>query len=173
MEFDHRMQGAQLAANPVAAKPNEATRQPAAKDGEKPENEAIARIREIGFRAYVEELNEKKIEELREKILQAMGYSKESLEKMSPGQRAAIEKLVDDELQRRLAANTLIHSGEDLSEGTTAAGGAMNDLSKKAAMMNVNQRMGLDLLGRDIMLAGQQEVGDPAPEEESFQSILG
>ncbi len=69
-------------------------------------------IREQGFLAYVEELNKKKIEEMRRKILEAMGLTEEDLATMPSERRAAIEKAIDDEIARRLRAGSLINNDE-------------------------------------------------------------
>ncbi len=76
-----------------------------------PEDEKAA-IREQGFLAYVEELNKKKIEEMRRKILEAMGLTEEDLATMPPERRAAVEKLVDGEIARRMRAGSLINNDE-------------------------------------------------------------
>ncbi|MEQ9556189.1 MAG: hypothetical protein RIG67_10470 [Rhodospirillales bacterium] len=62
-------------------------------------------VREKGFTAYAKEVEERKREELREKILNRMGLSEEDLEKMPAEQRADIEDLIAQEIQRRMQAN--------------------------------------------------------------------
>ena len=62
-------------------------------------------VREKGFTAYAKEVEERKREELREKILNRMGLSEEDLEKMPAEQRADIEELIAQEIQRRMQAN--------------------------------------------------------------------
>ena len=62
-------------------------------------------VREKGFTAYAKEVEERKREELREKILNRMGLSEEDLEKMPAEQRAAIEDLIAQEIQRRMQAS--------------------------------------------------------------------
>lgn len=62
-------------------------------------------IRDKGFRAYAEEVEKRKMEEMREKILNMMGFSEEDLDKMPAEQRAAIEDLIAQEIQRRMQAN--------------------------------------------------------------------
>lgn len=68
------------------------------------EKSLIDEIREKGFVAYTQEIEEKKKEELRAKILGEMGLSEEALEKMSPEQRAEIEKLINAEILKRMTA---------------------------------------------------------------------
>tara|TARA_R110000772_G_scaffold73216_4_gene159733 strand:+ start:29895 stop:30416 length:522 start_codon:yes stop_codon:yes gene_type:complete len=62
-------------------------------------------IREHGFAAYAEKVEEQKKEELREKILNRMGLTEEDLEKMPAEQRATIEDLIAQEIQRRMQAS--------------------------------------------------------------------
>ncbi len=71
--------------------------------------EDINYIREHGMQAYVEELQKKKIEELREKILASMGFTEESLSEMNPDQRNAIEEMIRNEIQKRLQTNSLMN----------------------------------------------------------------
>lgn len=72
-------------------------------------NDDMKYIQEYGMQAYVEELQKKKIEELREKILNSMGFTEESLSAMSAEQRSAIEEMISNEIQKRLAANSLLN----------------------------------------------------------------
>ncbi len=67
----------------------------------------LEEIREKGFRTYVDDLEKEKMEELRRKILASMGLTEEDLNKMSADQRAAIEKAISEEIQKRLAASNL------------------------------------------------------------------
>jgi len=74
--------------------------------------QTLAEVLDKGFSAYANEINEKKLEELREKILEAMGYTEGDLDNMSPEQRQQIEKMVALEIQKRLAAEKAL-AGED------------------------------------------------------------
>ena len=67
---------------------------------------AAARIDEIGFRAYAEEIKKEKLEQMRKEILGTMGLSEEDLKKMSPEQRDVIEKMIAEEIRRRLGAES-------------------------------------------------------------------
>lgn len=67
-------------------------------------------VREKGFTAYAKEVEERKREELREKILNRMGLSEEDLEKMPAEQRANIEDLIAQEIQRRMQANAEVEN---------------------------------------------------------------
>ena len=82
-------------------------------------------IREHGMRAYAEEVHKQKIEELREKLLEAMGLSEEALDEMPADQRMAIEEMISQEIQKRLAADSLTNggSGPDGKDITSASVG--------------------------------------------------
>lgn len=69
-------------------------------------------IREHGFAAYAEKVEEQKKEELRERILNRMGLSEEDLEDMPAEQRADIEDLIAQEIQRRMQANAELENDE-------------------------------------------------------------
>lgn len=84
---------------------------PTRSEGEEPT--AIETIREQGFQAYAEEVREEKMQELREKILASMGFTEEDLEAMPPEQRKAIEKVVANEIIRRLMAQSEFNGGDD------------------------------------------------------------
>jgi len=76
-------------------------------------------ILDIGFRAYTDNLRAEKLEELREKILEAMGLSEEDLENMPASQRDQIERMVALEIQKRLTAeDALTDNAEEKSETT-------------------------------------------------------
>ena len=79
----------------------------------------FAEIRDKGFRAFVEELDEKKREELRKKILAAMGLSEEQLNEMPGEMRAQIEKRINEEIQRRLSAEKTLDGEGPLSRAET------------------------------------------------------
>jgi len=75
----------------------------------------ISMIKEKGLVSYIMELHEKKI---REEILASMGLTEEDLAKMPPEQRAAIEKIIAEETQKRLAAESILQDGDDQKTGT-------------------------------------------------------
>lgn len=70
----------------------------------------IAIIKEKGLVTYMIEIQEKR---LREEILAAMGLTEEDLGKMPPEQRAAIEKIISEEIQKRMAAESMLEKGDD------------------------------------------------------------
>lgn len=71
----------------------------------------VAFIKENGILAYIEENHKRKLEELREEILQNMGLTEETLSQMSPEQRGLIEKAISEEIQKRLAAEAAMNGG--------------------------------------------------------------
>jgi len=73
----------------------------------KEKNADIAYIKEHGFTTYVKELEERKIEEMRRKILQSMGIDEESLAKMGATERQAIEKAIADAIEEKLNGASL------------------------------------------------------------------
>ena len=78
-------------------------------------------IKDKGFSAYAKEVQDKKMEELRKKILGQMGLSEEDLNKMPAEQRAAIEKIVAQEMQKRLSAQSELNKdGKNDVNGVSA-----------------------------------------------------
>lgn len=76
-------------------------------------------ILDVGFRAYTDNIRAEKLEELREKILEAMGLSEEDLENMPASQRDQIERMVALEVQKRLTAeDALTDNAEEKAEPT-------------------------------------------------------
>jgi len=66
----------------------------------------LEEIRDKGFGAYVDELKARKKEELRAKILGEMKLTEEALSKMSPENRAQIEKMISAEIVKRSTAES-------------------------------------------------------------------
>ncbi|WP_404420400.1 hypothetical protein [Thalassospira australica] len=79
-------------------------------------NADIAYIKEHGFTTYVKELEERKIEEMRRKILQSMGLDEESLAKMDTAARQAIEKSISEAIEQKLNGATLANKQNDGNE---------------------------------------------------------
>lgn len=76
-------------------------------------------IMDQGFRAYADNIRVEKLEELREKILEAMGLTEDDLENMPASQRDQIERMVALEVQQRLTAeDALTDTAEEKSETT-------------------------------------------------------
>tara|TARA_B100000519_G_scaffold33352_1_gene23264 strand:+ start:483 stop:1046 length:564 start_codon:yes stop_codon:yes gene_type:complete len=89
---------------------------------EKEENAELAYIREHGFTTYVKEIEERKIEEMRAKILKSMGLDEETLAEMDAEDRQAIEKAIADAIEQRLNGNTLAQAelGKSANDDETA-----------------------------------------------------
>jgi len=105
----------------VAAKRNEILNaQPSAKTGEYDDD--IERIKDIGFSAYAEEVKAKKIEELREKILEMMGLTEEDLENMPADQRKTVEDIIAREIEARMAVNNIINGSDDADAAQPGSG---------------------------------------------------
>ncbi len=75
----------------------------------------IAILKEKGFTGYFKELQARKMEELREEILLKMGLTEGDLAKMPSEQRAAVEKMISEEIQKRLAAGSAMDDDSDES----------------------------------------------------------
>ena len=60
------------------------------------------------------------MEELREKILEAMGFNEDDLNNMPSSQREQIEKMVALEIQKRLSAENAIE--QDAAQGAVLSG---------------------------------------------------
>jgi len=86
-------------------------------DDKKEENAELAYIRENGFTTYVKEIEERKIEELRAKILKSMGLDEETLAKMDADDRQAIEKTIADAIEQQLNGNTLANAELGKNDG--------------------------------------------------------
>ena len=66
----------------------------------------IEQVREKGFTQFVKEIEEKKKEEIREKILEAMGLTEEMLQELPAEQRQQIEELIAREIAERMATGS-------------------------------------------------------------------
>ncbi len=81
-------------------------------------------IRDKGFAAYADEVRIEKLEEMRQKILAAMGLNEESLAELSAEQRAIIERAVNREIQKRLAAERALDDDDPMLAAATDGIGA-------------------------------------------------
>jgi hypothetical protein len=86
-------------------------------------------IREHGLRAYAEKIHEEKVEELREKLLAAMGLTEESLAELPADQRLAIEKMIAQEIKKRMAADSMT-SGDTVAGASNTNQSAMGHTDK-------------------------------------------
>lgn len=92
----------------ASAKTIASNSQPLPED-DKEENSEIAYIKEHGFTTYVKEIEDRKIEEMRRKILQSMGLDENALSKMSATKRQALEKAIADAIEQKLNGATLVN----------------------------------------------------------------
>jgi hypothetical protein len=65
-------------------------------------------LKKKGFTGFFKKMQEEKMKELREKILEEMGLTEEDLSKMPPEQRATIEKMIAKEMQLRMSAESAL-----------------------------------------------------------------
>lgn len=87
---------------------------------------AYEKIVEVGFSQFVADLEEQKLKELREKILNAMGLNEEMLAEMTPEQRGVIEKMVAEEIKRRIEGGAVMNGASN--DDTVAPGGDTGSL---------------------------------------------
>jgi len=70
---------------------------------------AYDKIVEAGFSQFVADLEEEKLKKLREKILAGMGLTEEDLAKMTTEQRDVIEKMIAEEIKRRIEGGAVLN----------------------------------------------------------------
>jgi len=104
--------------------------------------EAVDYIHEHGMRAFIEETHARKMEVLREKILEAMGLTEEMLEQMPADQRQAVENIIAMEVQKRMAAESVTNGNSKQTD-------------------NAIGQMGVGNVGPSNLLAAQTLAGDP------------
>jgi len=138
--FASMLDADRLKAENEAARNDILTHQKAKK--EDPQKDDIDYIREHGMRAYAEEVHKQKLEELREKILEAMGLTEEALSRMPADQRLEIEKMISQEIQKRVATDSLVNGGSE-SEGQPT------------------QQVGVGGIDPDNITTAQVMAGDP------------
>ena len=101
----------------------------------------LEEIREKGLQAYAEEQQAKKLEELRSKILQSMGLTEDSLAAQTPERRDAIEKMVNTEVAKRLAAESQLNNDKNDDPASILARSGPNGLGTGAAMLQAMEAM--------------------------------
>jgi len=134
-------------------------------------SETMAAIREKGFSAYVEDLEKEKLEKMREELLRTLGLTEEDLAEMDPEARNALEARISNEIQKRLAAASLLNAeGKDGHEQAVqtalqvlqANGGAMTGATVQTGALSFtdagagSQGQGRGTLARDMVLALQE-----------------
>lgn len=128
---------------------------------EQAQAETMAAIREKGFSAYVADLEKEKLEKMREELLRSMGLTEESLKEMDPQARAAVEDRISKEIQKRLAAASLMNA-EGKGDNRQAAQTVLHILQGGGAPMGAAGQATPSpggTLGRDMVLA-LQDVGE-------------
>lgn len=70
-------------------------------------------LKKEGFTGFFKKIQEEKMKELREKILEEMGLTEEDLSKMPPGQRATIEKMIAKEISMRMSAESALEDDKE------------------------------------------------------------
>lgn len=70
--------------------------------------EDVNTLKKDGFTGFFKKMQEEKMKELREKILEEMGLTEEALSKMPPEQRASIEKMIAKEMRLRMSAESAL-----------------------------------------------------------------
>ncbi len=111
----------------AAAKPaNDGKRQLAEKIRARPDEISLGApevdtlfIREHGFAAYAERLQEQKLEKLRAEILEKMGLTEEKLAALPTDARRAVEDMIKTEIRERLSAEKTL---ENLNGGPAGVG---------------------------------------------------
>lgn len=68
--------------------------------------EDSSRITRNSYTGFFKEIQEKRMEELREEILEEMGLTEEMLAKMDPEARGRIEGIIAKEIQKRMMAQS-------------------------------------------------------------------
>lgn len=109
--FASMLEAERLVATNTAARDEVLAGQQAPKENENQDD--IEYIREHGMAAFAEEMHKRKLEELREKILEAMGLTEETLAELPADQRQAIEDAIAEQIKQYLAANALSNEEAD------------------------------------------------------------
>ena len=78
------------------------------KNAAAPEKTVLDEIRDKGFTAYSKEINDKKLEDLRAKILGSMGLTEEEFAKLPFDQQQIISKMVDLQMQKYTTAEAAL-----------------------------------------------------------------
>ncbi len=117
----------------------------------------LSEIREKGFQAYAEEERQKKIEEMRKEILEAMGLTEEDLAKMPPEQRSQIEQLIAQEIKERMHAQTELNGGNDKRDEELLKAKKMLDPVTSSSMISNEMGLGPLLALQEADAADEQK----------------
>lgn len=129
------------------------------------------KIVEKGFFKYMEEMEAQKMKELREKILGAMGLTEEMLAKMSPEQRAVIEKAVAEEIRRRLTAAAEISAQE--KHAANPQNDTSQDLTKPVNGVAMGQQAVKNSASKGVGFGDKMGLGPLLALQEVEQKIDG
>ncbi|KAA5606460.1 hypothetical protein F1188_06220 [Roseospira marina] len=121
-----------------------------------------ATIKEKGFSAFVEDLEKEKLEKLRAELLRTLGVTEEDLEEMDPAARGALEARISQQIQKRLAAASLMNA-----EGKDGQDAVIQEA------LQVLQGVGGAFTGASIPLGDRAALGDPTQGLPGTQSRLG
>ena len=85
----------------------------------------LEELKQKGFTGFFKKIEEDKLEKIREEILDEMGLTEADLADLSPERRAAIEKIISQEIQRRMAMGSMDKDKDKNPNGTgQISGGA-------------------------------------------------
>lgn len=87
------------------------------------EKSLLERILEHGFSQFAADLEKEKLAKMREEILVSMGLNEEMLSQMPPEQRQAIEKMIAEEIRRRMEAASAVNNGGEEANGSAEMSG--------------------------------------------------
>ena len=73
----------------------------------------MEQFRKKGFKGLFKAIEEEKIKKLREELLGKIGLTEEKLADLPPEQRAKIEKLISEEIQKRMALGSIENKESD------------------------------------------------------------
>ena len=136
MDYDSPLSHAGAAAGAIPTGGTATGTAAEAKDGGKSAFlQTLEEIRDKGLQAYAEEQQAKKLEEMRRKILESMGLTEEGLAALPPERRAAVEKMVSAEIEKRLAATALMNGEKEADDPAALARATTNGLGAGLAML--------------------------------------
>ena len=73
----------------------------------------VSTLKKDGFTGFFKKIQEERLKELREKILEEMGLTEEALAKMPPEQRATTEKMIAKEISKRMSAASALEDAKE------------------------------------------------------------
>lgn len=82
------------------------------------QDDDISFIAKHGMQAFVEQVHTQKVTEMREKILKSMGLTEKSLAVISKDQRGVVELAINNEIKKRLVAESELNEDPANDNGT-------------------------------------------------------